>query len=368
MLWKTPIPGRAWSTPVVFAGEAWMTNATPDGKTLSVLVVDIESGALAHEATLFEVDEPQHRNQLNSFASPSPVIEAGKVWLHFGSEGTACLDTETRKVLWRRTDLNCDHMEGPGSSPIVVGDRLVFHVDGGDEQYVVALDKNTGETLWKTERSAQLDGLVPDLRKAYSTPIVVESKSGPLIISSGASRTSGYDAASGREVWYVDHPGFSMSSRPVTDGEHVFLTTGFMRAELWAVRLGGEGDITKTHVVWKHKKNVPTMASLLLVDEHLFLVDDGSIASCVEASSGKRLWRERIDGDHSSSPIHAGGRLYFFDREGHATILAASPEFQVLARNELEDGLMASPVALGDTLLLRTRSHLYRIGAGGQGE
>ncbi|MCP3915823.1 MAG: PQQ-like beta-propeller repeat protein [bacterium] len=364
--WKTPIPGRGWSTPVVHRGEAWMTTATPKGDRLSVLAVDVDTGAIVHRAVLFEVEEPQERSKLNSYASPSAVIAEGRVWVHYGAEGTACIDTETRKVLWRRTDLRCDHMEGPGSSPLLVDGKLVINVDGGDVQYVVALEAETGETAWRVERSASLAPLVADFRKAYSTPILVEGKRSPLVLSSGARRTSAFDPDDGREVWYVDHPGFSMSSRPVTDGKRVFLTTGFMRSELWAVRLGGKGDVTKSHVLWKHKKNVPTMPSAVLIDGYLYLVDDGSIASCIDAKNGNRMWRERIDGDHSSSPVYAGGRLYFFDREGKSTVIAPSKKFQVLARNELDDGMMASPVVVGDSFLLRTRTHLYRIATPGE--
>jgi len=357
--WKLEVPGRGWSTPVHDGRRAWFTTATADGKRLTVLAVDLETGRFVHDRVLFEVEEPQDRNKLNSYASPSCALGSGRVWVHFGNEGTVCLDSETGAEVWRRTDLNCDHMEGPGSSPAVIGELLVIHVDGGDLQYVTALDKDSGETRWRVDRDEDYSGLTNDLRKAYSTPLLLDD--GKHIVSSAAKATWCLDVETGELAWKVRHPGFSMSSRPLQLDDVVYLNTGFMKAQLWAVRLGGEGDVSSSHVLWKHKKNVPSMSSIVEYGGRLFLVDDGGIATCVDATSGETEWRERIGGEYSASPLLSGDRIYCFDREGSSTVVRASSDFEVLARNELDDGCMASPVPVGTDLLLRTRSALYRI-------
>lgn len=362
--WKTPIHGRGWSTPAVAEGRAWLTTATADGKRISYLCVDLESGEILHDQLLFEIDEPEHRNSLNSYASPSPVIEEGRVWFHFGTYGTACVDTETAEVLWSRRDLHCDHMEGPGSSPFLYQDLLIVHMDGGDIQYVVALDKESGETRWRTERSVDLSGLGADFRKSYGTPILVELEGREQLISQAAQAVYAYDPHSGEELWRFRFKGFSIASRPLLDEDLLFLSTGFMKAQYIAVRLGGEefeGELDDDRLAWRYTGSVPTMSSGLLVDGKIYLVSDSGMAACLDARSGKRLWRERFGANHCASPIHAAGRIYFFDREGGCKVIAPGPEFEVLAENELDEGMMASPVLIEDALLLRTTTHLYRI-------
>ncbi len=360
--WKTPLEGRAWSSPVISEEEIWLTNASPDGAQLSVLTVSLESGELLRDQLLFEVAEPQPiRNKMNSYASPSAVLEGGRVYVHFGTAGSACLDEETGQVLWKRSDINCEHLEGPGSSPIIYEGLLIFHVDGADVQFVIALDKETGKTVWKSERSSELAKLPEDLRKAYSTPILLETEDRVELISTGAARTFGYDPKSGKELWHINHPGFSMSARPVTGAGHVFINTGYMRPQLWAITAGGSGDVTESHVAWKFTKRVPTMSSAILVEDLLFMANDAGIATCLDAKNGELLWQERIGGEHSASPIHANGRVYFFDREGRTRVLAASKELKLLAENTLDNGFYASPAVAGKALILRTTAHLYRV-------
>jgi outer membrane protein assembly factor BamB len=362
--WKTPIRGSGWSSPVVVDGRIWLTSATEDGREMFAVAVDAESGEIAHDRRVFSVEAPESKNRLNSYASPSPTVEAGRVYVHFGTYGTACLDADSGKTLWERRDVHCDHMEGPGASPILLDDLLVVNMDGGDVQYVIALDKVTGETRWKAERSEALDKLVPDMRKAYSTPIVIEVDGARRLISSGAGATVAYDPKSGRELWKVRHGGFSMSSRPVVSGDMLVLNTGYMRARLVAVRTGGAGDVTDSNVVWTYRRGVPNMSSPLLVGERLYMVSDQGIASCIDISGGERIWQQRIEGQHCASPLYAAGRIYFFDREGRSVVIAPGDEYRELAINQLDDGCMASPAVVGDALVLRTKTHLYRIERG----
>lgn len=359
--WKTPIRGQGWSSPVVESDKIWLTSATSKGHEMFVLALDLASGEEILARTLFHNEEPEPKNALNSYASPSPVIDEGRVYVHFGTYGTACLSTASGATIWQRRDIRCDHMEGPGSSPVLVGDLLIFNVDGGDVQYVIALDKETGKTKWKTERSENLQQFVPDRRKAYSTPIVLEVDGEQRLISSGARATVAYDPVSGKELWKLRHEGFSMSSRPIAGSGLLFLNTGFMRPRLLAVRPDGEGDVTDDNVVWTCHRNVPTIPSPLHVGGRLYMVSDNGILTCLAAKTGKRLWRERLDGPHCASPVYAAGRIYFFDRDGRTVVVAPGPEYRELAVNELDDGFMASPAVVGNAFILRTRTHLYRI-------
>ena len=359
--WKVSIPGEGWSSPVVCDGRAWMTTATDGGRCMHVVAFDVETGALVHERLVFEVDKAGHKNALNSHASPTPAVEPGRVYVHFGTYGTLCIDSATYEERWRRRDLNCDHMEGPGSSPILVGDLLVFHVDGGDVQYVTALNKRTGETVWKTDRSIDLAKMQKDIRKAFCTPIVAELDGVQVLVSPGAHAAMAYDVRTGEEKWRVQYRGFSLASRPLFDGTRVYIATGFMRAQLYAVDFTGSGDVTEEAVAWRWRRNVPKMPTPLLLGDRVFMVDDGGYATCLDTASGEAVWRKRLGGEHCSTPVCVGDRIYFFDREGRTVVLARADEYRELAENHLDGGFMASPAVIGDAFLLRTRTHLYRI-------
>lgn len=371
--WKTPIPGKAWSSPVVFGQRIWLTTATEDGTELFALSLDRATGRILHHLKLFHVEKPQYADRFNSYGSPTPAIEAGRVYITFGSPGTACLDAETGRVLWERRDLPCNHWRGAGSSPTLWRDLLILHFDGADYQYVVALDKATGKTVWKTDRSVDFRDLNAegkptrdgDFRKAFSSPLVIEHEGKPVLISTGSKATYAYDPATGKELWRVEeNRHHSGTVRPVVGHGMVYTATGLARGELWAVKLGGSGVVTDSHVVWKVARNVPNRPSPLLVGDLLFMIDqDGGVASCLDARTGEVLWRERLPGtgNHSSSPVHADGRIYFFNENGDGTVIAASREFKVLAENKLETGCMASPAVAGQALFLRTKTHLYRI-------
>ena len=361
--WKVPVPGEGWSSPVVCDGRAWLTTATDSGSKLHALAVDIERGEWVHKKVVFTIDEVGHKNALNSHASPTPVVEPGRLYVHFGTYGTACFDTETCEEIWRRRDINCDHMEGPGSSPILVGDLLVFHVDGGDVQYVTALDKRSGETVWRTDRSIDLSKYQKDIRKAYCTPIVAQLDGVEVLVSPGAHAAMAYDVRTGEEKWRVRYRGFSLASRPMFDGQRVYIATGFMRAQLYAVDFTGEGDVTDEAVAWKWRRNVPKMPTPLLLGDRIIMVDDNGYATCLDTATGEAVWRHRLGGEHCSTPLCVDDRIYFFDREGRTVVLARADEYRVLAENQLDDGFMASPAVVGDAFLLCSKTHLYRIEA-----
>jgi outer membrane protein assembly factor BamB len=380
--WKTALHGRAWSSPVIWGRQIWLTTATEDGTRLFALCVDRESGAVQRDLKLFDVEKPQFAHQFNTYASPTPVIEEGRVYVTFGSPGTACLDTETGQVVWSRRDLVCNHYRGAGSSPVLHGALLIMNFDGSDHQFVVALDKRTGRTVWRTERSIDFQDLDPDglpfsegdLRKAFATPTIALLDGRPTLISSGAKAHYAYDPLTGEELWRVEErTSHSASTRPVVGDGLVFVPTGWSMGELLAIRPGHKGEVVdanrpaaepsgrRLHVVWKSKRSVPKKPSVLLVDHCLFTIDDSGIATCYEAATGKEIWRERVGGNYSASPIYAARRIYCFSEEGKGTVLEAGRQFKKLAENHLNDGFMASPAVAGQALYLRTRTHLYRL-------
>jgi outer membrane protein assembly factor BamB len=368
--WKTEIHGKAWSSPVVVDGQVWLSTATPDGRELSALALDVESGKIIHDLTLFRIENPQAGHEFNSYASPTPVAEPGRIYISYGSAGTAALDTRTGKTLWQRRDLECNHFRGAGSSPILFRNLLIMHFDGIDVQYVVALDKDTGKTVWKTPRSIDFKDLDAngkpkgdgDFRKAYATPHIVEVGGQPLLVSVAGKATYGYDPMTGKERWRVEERrSHSASTRPVTGLGMVFYPTGWETTQLLAVRPDGSGDVTATHVVWRLARGVPNKPSVLFVDGLIYMINDTGVASCVDAKTGTLVWQSRVAGTFSASPLYAAGRVYLFDEDGKTTVLEAGREFKVLAENLLDNGFMASPAVVGDALILRTSKDLYRI-------
>jgi outer membrane protein assembly factor BamB len=384
--WKTPIHDEGWSSPVVWGNQVWLTTARKDGSQLFAVCVDLDSGKIVHDIKVFDVAEPQKAyTGLNSHATPTPIIEDTRIYVHFGTYGTACLDTKTGKKLWERRDLNCDHRVRPASSPIIDSDSLFLHFDGVDAQFIAALDKNTGKTIWLQNRQVDSDfddvlkaeGLSDadieetkkekpgDNRKAYATPAIIEYNAQKQLISPAAEVTFSYDPADGKELWRVRHPGWGWNAacRPIFDHGLVYFTSGVSK-HLLAVRPSGSGDVTDTHVEWSSRKFVPNMPSPLIVDDLLFMVSDQGFVSCLEAKTGRELWRERLRaaGDHWASPLYADGKIYFSGKKGVVSIIAAAREFQLLAENKFDASFIASPAVAGDAIILRSLTHLYCIG------
>lgn len=373
--WKTPIPGEGHSSPVVADDQIWITTAIPEGVkvgkqralvadrlTLKAIMVSAATGKIEQEIKLFEVEKPEPKHALNSYASPTAVIVDNFVYCHFGTYGTACVDRETGKVVWTETTLHCDHQNGPGSSPVLFGDLLVIHFDGRDKQYLAAIDRHTGRVAWKTDRSGRMHDN-NDFKKAYGTPLIVESNGVPLVVSPAADWVYGYDARNGSEVWKAHYGqlGFSTVPCPVEWKGKVYISTSYMKPRLLAVDYSGRGDVTESHVKWVSDKQAPSKPSMLVVKGRLYIVNDKGIASCLDAESGEELWKARLSGEYSASPLHANGFVYFFGQNGTATVFKDGPTAVEVARNQLDEGFMASPAVSGNTMFLRTEAALYRI-------
>ncbi len=372
IVWKTPIPGRAWSSPVVWGKQIWLTNA-PDiqGNTkerikldkpidLSAVCVDLETGKVIHNRKLFEVSELQITHPTNTFASPTPFIEEGRVYIHFGSYGTACLDTKTGETIWERRDLECDHFRGPGSSPIVHGDLLYLTFDGYDVQYIAALDKKTGKTVWKKDRGIDYKTNDGDAKKGYSTPLIIEAGGRELLISPFAYATIAYEPKTGEPIWTVYHGGMNAAARPLFGNGLVYINAADGKDALVAVKPDGKGDITK-NIVWRTAEKIPKRSSQLLVGDLYFMMNDAGIATCLDAKTGKEIWSKRLPGQYWSSPLLADGLIYCFSQDGDMQVFKAAREFELVAESKLADGSSASPIVAGKSLLVRTKSHLYRI-------
>jgi len=372
--WKTAIHGRGWSSPAVWGNQIWMTTATEDGRQLFAVCVDRATGKVLLDRKVFENSHPEPLgNDVNSYATPSPVIESGRVYMTFGSPGTICLDTKTFNTVWTRRDLPCRHYRGASSSPILFQDKLILTFDGADYQYVAALFTKTGLTAWRMDRSADWNDMDAsgkpfmegDQRKAHSTPTLTLVNGQPRMISIGAKAGYCYDPRNGKEIWKVNFKGFSPSFRPVIGFGMAFIPTGYGGSDLWAVRLDGQGDVTNSNVAWKYSKMIPQKPSPILVDDLIYLLNDSGVVSCLEAKTGAPVWQERVGGRFSASPLYAEGRIYCFSEEGRVIVLKAGRKLEILAENELESGFMASAAVAGKALILRTRTHIYRIEASG---
>jgi len=362
--WKTAIHDRGWSSPVIWNNQIWMTTATKDGKKLFAICVDKMTGKILHDLHVFDVSSPQAITIDNTYASPTPVIEEGRVYVHFGTYGTACINTSDGNIIWTRRDLKCDHEKGagPASSPFLFNDYLIFNVDGRDVQYVIALDKKSGKTVWKTNRSIDFSNVQVNQRKAYGTPFIIPRGKEVQMVSIGAKGVFSYDPRNGKEFWKALHRGWSIAPRPVYGEGLVFTMIDRDRPELWAIRPDGNGDVTDSHIAWKSSKRMPPRASPLIVGELLFVVDRNGYISCLEAKTGKLFWQERMKGSFSASPIHTNGLVYFFNEDTVCTIIKPDRKLEVVATNKLvNEQLMATPAIDGNSIYIRTAKNLYKI-------
>lgn len=357
--WKTAIHGKGWSSPVVWGDQIWLTTATEDGRKMSVICVDRASGRIVHDKVLIENEEPAFCHAMNSYATPTPVIEEGRVYVHFGSYLTACLDSSNAEVLWQRRDLACDHYRGPASSPILYDGKLYVAYDGFDLQYVVALDKSSGKTVWKRDRDIDYGTDNGDRMKAYCTAHVIDVDGQKQLVYPSAVATIAYDPSTGEPLWTAYHDGMNASARPIYSHGLVFITNGM--GSMVAVRPDGKGDITGTHIEWSDRKGVAKKSSPLIVDGLFYMNSDDGVVSCREPKTGEVLWQKRAGGEFAASPIYADGRIYMFGIEGDILTIEPGREFKLLAETELGDGFMASPAVVGDELILRSKSHLYCI-------
>jgi outer membrane protein assembly factor BamB len=363
IVWKQEIPGAGWSSPIVCAGKIYLTTALPisergaNDQSLQALCLDAKNGKNLWQKEVFRQDgtkaPPIHGK--NSHASATPLIAGAKLYVHFGHQGTACLDL-AGNILWQNRALKYSPVHGNGGSPILVDDLLIFSCDGGDEAFIVALDAGSGKERWRTARSVEADR-----RFSFSTPLLITVNGQKQVISPSSGAVYAYEPDSGKEIWRVRFDGYSVIPRPVFGYGLVYMSTGYNSATLLAIRPDGKGDVTDSHIAWRSSESAPHTPCPLLAGADLYMVSDNGVASCLDAQTGRVHWQQRIGGSYSASPISAGGKIYFLSEQGTGTVVKAGHRFEKLATNALRERTLASYAAVDDALIIRTEKHLYRV-------
>ena len=371
--WRTPLEGLGHSSPVIGGDMIWFTSATADGTKQFVYGIDRHSGKIVHHEVVFENAAPEELgNPINNYAAPSPVLEEDALYVHFGTYGTARIDPATGKKVWERRDINARHFRGPGSSPIIYGDLIILTFDGIDQQYVTALDKKTGKSIWKTARTTDYGDLDKegkptrdgDMRKAYHTPGVFEMGGKQVLVSIGSRAAFGYELSTGKELWTIRHGGFNAAIPPLRFQDMLILNTGSERAHTICVRIDDKmsGDITDSHVLWDREKRNASEAAPVVVNGTLYQTTRGGIVSAADVKTGKDLWDDRLAGKHVPAPLVLGDKMLFCNDRGECFLVRASPEkFEILGQNQLGEQITASPAEADGALYIRSSGALYKI-------
>jgi outer membrane protein assembly factor BamB len=369
--WKTEIHGSGHSSPVVYNNQIWVTTATMDGKELYAVCTDFTTGKILYDLKVFTVENPVGKHGINTFASPTPCIENGFVYVHFGSMGTACLKTSDGSVVWKRTDLKCNHVQGPGSSPVLYKNLLILHFEGTDVRYIVALDKSTGKQVWRTDRPDEpYQPLAGIGKKSYVTPLIINVKGRDLLISNGSAVCCAYDPLTGKEIWRVIGGAESTVPMPFYENGRLFFYTGSVNnpaggtyTDLFAVNPDGNGDITSTNIIWKKRDDQSHTQILtpVIKDGLIYTVISRNILMCIDAATGKEVWSERVRADHNASPVFAAGNVWFFSIKGDVLAVRAGRNYNVITQFQMDSGIWATPAFIRNSVILRSEKYLCRI-------
>jgi outer membrane protein assembly factor BamB len=368
--WKTEIHDKGWSSPVVFDNQIWITTANPDGKELYAIAIDFNTGKIIYDIKVFTPEEVNGKHSLNSYATPTPCIEKNFVYVHYGSMGTACIRTSDGSVIWKVTDLKCKHVQGPASSPVIYKNLIILHYEGTDIRYIVALDKTTGKLIWRSERPAEpYEPLTVIGRKAYITPIILNVKGQDILISNGSAICQALDPLTGKEIWRVIRGAESTVAMPFTEKGVVYWYTGYMVAadgsnytEILAVNPDGKGDITGSNILWKKKAGQMQLLSPVIKDGLIYTVDSKNNLMCLDASTGDEVWTTHLLSAFNASPIFVNGIIWFFSVKGEILAIKAGRKYEVVAENQMDSGIWATPAIIRNSVILRTEKYLYRIG------
>jgi outer membrane protein assembly factor BamB len=367
--WKVPVDGKGWSSPVVYNNQIWVTTATDDGKEMYALCYDFASGRQLFKVKVFEPGKVQSKHNINTYATPTPCIENNFVYIHFGTYGTACLKTADGSVVWKRTDLNCEHVQGPGSSPVIYKNMLILHIEGTDVQYIIALDKKTGNTIWKTDRPKECyDKLTRIGKKAYITPLIVNVNGRDLLISNGSAVCIAYDPITGKEVWRFVEGEDSTIAMPFAENGMVYFITSFVTppegvqyCELVAVDPSGSGDIAATHLRWRIKLSILQLSTPVIRNGLIYMVDTKNNLLCINASDGTTVYSDRLREKYNSSPVIAAGNIYYISINGEVMVVKEGKTPDIIARSNVEGEVYATPAILNKSIIIRTSDYLYRI-------
>jgi outer membrane protein assembly factor BamB len=369
--WKTEIHDMGYSSPVVFDNQIWVTTAKPDGKELYAVCIDFKTGKIIHDIKVFSPDEVERKNSINTYATPTPCIEKGFVYVHYGNLGTACLNTESGSIVWKSTQFKCTNIHGPASSPVIYKNLLILHYEGSDVRYIVALDKSDGKLIWRSDRPSEpYEPLAAVGKLAYITPIIINVKGRDMLISNGSAICQAFDPNTGEEIWRVVYGAETTISMPFTEKGVLFWYTGFMIADdginysyLLAVNPDGKGDITGSNIIWK-KQDKPTenqLGSPVIKEGLIYVVTALNIMMCIDAKTGEEIWSKHVTSNYDSSPLYINGNIWFFSVKGEVLVLKAGRKYEEVARNQMEYGIWATPAVLRNSMIMRTQKFLYRI-------
>ncbi len=365
--WKTAIPGEGWSSPAVWGNQIFLTATTDEGTSCHVICVDRVSGSIQWDKEVLK-QEPRHKRKDNSYATPTPVTDGERVFAVFGSGGIAAL-TVDGTLQWTNDEIKFYSQHGLGASPIIHGDLLIMPFDGSsdgednlvgfkkgwDGAVVMALDKKTGEVRWRGKRGLS--------RLAHVTPMVLESNGTPQLISAAGDVIQGHRIDNGELVWTIASQGEGVTPSIVKGKELIYTCSGFEQPTIRAIRLGGNGVVTDTHIAWEQKEGVPPIASLLYVDPYVYSVTDKGVLSCFDAATGKQVWQQRVAGKHTSSPVYADGKIYLLtELDGESIIFEPGPEYKEVGRNMLGEVCKATMAVSRGNFFIRSENHLYCIG------
>jgi outer membrane protein assembly factor BamB len=369
--WRTAIHDNGYSSPVIYDNQIWVTTAKADGKELYAVCIDFQTGKIIHDILVFTPEEVERKHSLNTYASPTPCIEKGKVYVHYGSMGTACINTSSGAIVWKRTDFVCKHVQGPASSPILYKNLLILHYEGTDVRFIVALDKSNGKLIWRADRPIEpYEPITVIGRKAYTTPLILNVKGRDMMISNGSAVCIAYDPNNGKEIWRVVNGAESTVAMPIAENGVVYWYAGFMVSsdgtkytDLIAVNPDGTGDITSTNVLWKKPDELSRNHSLtpVIKDGLIYTVTTRNIMMCIDAATGKEVWSERMVSNYDASPLYINGNIWFFSVKGEVMVIKAGRKYELVAQNQMDSGIWATPAVLRNTMIMRTQKFIYRI-------
>ena len=369
--WKTKIHDEGYSSPVVYNNQIWVTSAKPDGKELYAVCIDFQTGKIIYDIKVFTPDKVEGKHSINTYASSTACIENGFVYVYYGSNGTACINTSNGAIVWRRTDLKCKHIQGPASSAIIYKNLLILHFEGVDVRYIVALDKSDGKIIWKTDRPAEPYEPLPEIgRKAYITPLIINVKGRDMLISNGSAVCIAYDPNTGKEIWRVIDGAESTIAMPFAEKGIVYWYTGFKEdggkktTELVAVNPDGKGDITTTNVIWKKREELSRNQCLtpVIKDGLIYTVNTRNIMMCIDAATGEEVWSKHVTTNYDASPLFVNGNIWFFSVKGEVLVIKAGRKYEVVGQNQMDSGIWATPAILRNSVVMRTQKYLCRFG------
>jgi outer membrane protein assembly factor BamB len=368
--WKTKIHDKGLSSPVIYNNQVWVTTARQDGKELYAVCTDFENGKILFDILVFTPDEVYGKHTINTYATPTPCIEKGFVYVHYGSMGTACINTANGSIVWKRSDLKCNHIQGPGASPVIYKNLIILHFEGTDSRYIVALNKLNGKLVWRSDRPSEpYEPVKESSRKSYSTPIIINVKGRDMLISAGSAVCSAYDPNTGKEIWRVVDGAEAAIAQPFTENGVIFWYTGYMFTaegskftEILAVNPEGKGDITETNILWKKKAEPLQLLTPVIKDGLIYTVDTKNRLMCIDAATGEEVWSDRLKSNFNASPVYLNGNIWFFSVKGEILVIKAGRKYEIVATNQMDPEIWATPAFLRNSAILRIDDFLYRIG------